>query len=155
MASTEAKKEDNPIPDIEVSLEEKLTNLIQGGWTLLPESCTIESCRCPLVRSLDGNKYCAKCEMWIFDKEKRKEKFTDLVVKGIQDLQLKDVGIIKKPRTMTIEYTLNTNTLNSLKLKLAYLSTILNETHDLNKTEAILKNIELCLRNIKMVSENL
>lgn len=157
--SSEMSETTNPThenkEEIESTLEEKLTNLIQRGWTLLPESCNLESCKCPLVRSLDGNKYCANCEMWIFDKEKKKQRFTDLVVKGVQDLQLKELGLIKKPRVLTIDYSLNGNTLNSLRIKLAYLSTILNETTDLNKTESILKNIELCLKNIKMVSENM
>lgn len=153
--STETKKEPETEPEIEASLEEKLTNLIQSGWTLLPESCSLESCRCPLVRSLDGNKYCAKCEMWIFDRDKRKQKYTDLIVRGITDLQIKELGIVKPPRMLNYGYNLNVNTLNSLKMKLAYLSSILNQTHDLNKTESILKNIELCLKTIKMVNESM
>ena len=45
--------------------------------------------------------------------------------------------------------------LNSLKTKLSYLSSILNNTVDLNKTQLILQNMELCMKNIKTINESM
>ena len=45
--------------------------------------------------------------------------------------------------------------LNSLKTKLAYLSSILNNTSDQNKTQLILQNMDLCMKNIKTINESL
>ena len=45
--------------------------------------------------------------------------------------------------------------LNSLKAKLAYLSSILNETPDMIKSQQILQNIELCLKNIRTINESM
>ena len=45
--------------------------------------------------------------------------------------------------------------INSLKVKLAYLSSVLNETKDLTKTRQILENIELCIKNIKIINESM
>jgi uncharacterized Zn finger protein (UPF0148 family) len=143
--------------EILIGLDERLADLMQMGWTLIAESCPLEKCHCPLLRSLDGNKYCVRCETWLFDKEPRKQKFTDLVVKGVQDLDIKELGLAKPARKKILDYshTVKVNILNSLKLKLAYLSSILNETTDLNKSESILRNIKLCVEDIKMINESL
>ena len=45
--------------------------------------------------------------------------------------------------------------IQSLRLKLAYLSSVLNDTTDLNKTKQILQNIELCVQDIKIINESL
>ena len=45
--------------------------------------------------------------------------------------------------------------LNSLRAKLAYLSSVLNQTKDLTKTKQILENIELCVKNIKIINESM
>ena len=104
MSSYNDKPSDEPEPQLQkegeilLGLDEKLADLMQMGWTLIAESCPLEKCHCPLLRSLDGNKYCVKCETWLFDKEPRKQKFTDLVVKGVQDLELKELGFVESPK---------------------------------------------------------
>ena len=162
MSSYNNKPSDEPEPQLQkegeilLGLDEKLSDLMQMGWTLIAESCPLEKCHCPLLRSLDGNKYCVKCETWLVDKEPRKQKFTDLVVKGVQALELKELGLAKPTRKIIdFSHTVKLNILNSLKVKLAYLSSTLNETTDLNKTQSILKNIKLCVKNIKMVNETM
>ena len=162
MSSYNDKPSDEPEPQLQkegeilLGLDEKLADLMQMGWTLIAESCPLEKCHCPLLRSLDGNKYCVKCETWLFDKESRKQKFTDLVVKGVQALELKELGLAKPTRKIIdFSHTVKLHILNSLKVKLAYLSSTLNETTDLNKTQSILKNIKLCVKNIKMVNETM
>ena len=60
--------------------DKKLSDLMKRGWIMLSESCPLESCRCPLMKSPDGQKYCVQCEMWIFDhKPVKKKKFGELV----------------------------------------------------------------------------
>ena len=138
-------------------IEQKLSNLLSLGWILLNEKCPLESCDCPLVKSLDGNKYCVKCEMWQFpDQVKAHQKYTDLVVKSNQELVLRDTSLTKIYKNRINLYIYGKETiLNSLKSKLAYLSSVLNQTKDLNKTQQILQNIKLCLKNIKTLNESL
>ena len=52
-------------------------------------------------------------------------------------------------------YNVKENILNALRIKLAYLSSILNETTDLDKTAMILKNIKLCIKDMKKVNESI
>ena len=143
--------------EILLGLDERLSDLLSMGWTLVAESCPLESCHCPLLKSPDGTLYCVRCEMWQFpDKVRKKEKFTDLVLKQNQELAIKETAIAKLPKKMTdFSYTIKTNILNSLKVKLAYLSSVLNDNTDLNKTQKILENIQLCVKNIKMINESL
>ena len=54
-----------------------------------------------------------------------------------------------------IKYTIKQNILNSLRIKLAYLSSVLNDNLDLVKTQQILNNIELCVKNIKLINESM
>ena len=138
-------------------LSHRLTDLLSMGWTLVPESCPLESCRCPLLKSPDGNLYCVRCEMWQFpNKEKKKQKYTDLVVKQSQELSIKETALAKLPKKMTdFSFTIKENMLNALRVKLAYLSSVLNDTTDLNKTKQILENIELCVKDIKIINESL
>ena len=138
-------------------LSSRLTDLLSMGWTLVPESCPLEKCRCPLLKSPDGNLYCVKCEMWQFpNKEKKKQKYTDLVVKQSQELSIKETALTKLPKKMTdFSFTIKENMLNSLRVKLAYLSSVLNDTTDLNKTKQILENIEYCVKDIKIINESL
>jgi hypothetical protein len=95
--------------------------------------------------------------MWQFpDKVRKKEKFTDLVIKQNQELAIKETAIAKLPKKMTdFSFTIKENILNSLRVKLAYLSSVLNDTNDLNKTQKILENIQLCVKDIKMINESL
>lgn len=138
-------------------IEKKLSNLLSLGWKLLEEKCPLETCDCPLLKSFDGNKYCVKCEMWQFpDQVKARQKYTDLVVKSNQELVLRDTSLSKVYKNrINIDIYGKETVLNSLKAKLAYLSSVLNQTKDLNKTQQILQNIDLCLKNIKTINESM
>ena len=57
--------------------DKKLGDLMLRGWTMLADSCI--TCRCPLMRSPDGQKYCVNCEVWVYDNKKREpKKFSEL-----------------------------------------------------------------------------
>ena len=155
-AKEEPKVTSIPKEDEEKEIEKKLSDLMNMGWTLLEENCPLESCHCPLLKSLDGNKYCVKCEMWQFpDKERSRQKYTDLVLKAHQELAIRETGLTKKYKRFNFNTFGKESLLNSLRAKLAYLSSILNETPDQNKTQQILQNIELCLKNIKTINESM
>ena len=142
--------------DQEKEIEKKLSDLMNMGWTLLEESCPLEGCHCPLLKSLDGNKYCVKCEMWQFpDKERSRQRYTDLVLKAHQELAIRETGLTKINKRFNFNAFGKQTLLNSLRAKLAYLSSILNDTLDQNKTQQILQNIDLCLKNIKTINESL
>ena len=147
----EEKKDENN------DIEKKISDLLSIGWMLLEEKCPLESCDCPLLKSFDGNKYCVKCEMWQFpDHVNARQKYTDLVVKSNQELALKETRLSKIYKNdITFGLYGRETILNSLRIKLAYLSSILNQTKDLNKTQQILQNIELCIKNIKTINESL
>ena len=149
----EAKNEQT----IDNEIEKKLSDLLTIGWTLLNEKCPLESCDCPLLKSFDGNKYCVKCEMWQFpDKVRASQKYTDLVVKSNQELSLRETRLAKIYKSsININIYGKESVLNSLRTKLAYLSSVLNQTKDLNKTQQILLNMELCLKNIKTINESM
>ena len=146
----EENKENNEI-------DKKLTELLNIGWILLEEKCPLESCDCPLLKSFDGNKYCVKCEMWQFpDQVKAKQKYKDLVVKSSQEIALKETRLAKIYPHNINEYAYAKEAiLNSLRVKLAYLSSILNQNKDQTKTHQILENIELCIKNIKIMNESM
>ena len=143
--------------DEDKMIEKKLTELLEMGWTLLEEKCPLESCDCPLLKSFDGNKYCVKCEMWQFpDQVKAKQKYTDLVVKSSQEIALRETRLAKVyPHNINFDIYGKEAILNSLRAKLAYLSSVLNQTKDLIKTKQILENIELCIKNIKIINESM
>ena len=142
--------------DEEKEIEKKLSDLMNMGWTLLEENCPLETCHCPLLKSLDGNKYCVKCEMWQFpDKVRSKQRYTDLVLKAHQELAIREMGLTKVNKRFNINMFGKEALLNSLRAKLAYLSSILNETPDMTKSQQILQNIELCLKNIRTINESM
>ena len=160
MSSTTKSEE----PEVKVSsneseekeIEKKLSDLMNMGWTLLEEKCPLESCDCPLLKSLDGNKYCVKCEMWQFpDRETTRQKYTDLVLKAHQELAKRETGLTKINKGFKYHHFGKEALLNSLRTKLIYLSSILNETPDMIKTQQILSNIDLCLKNIKTINESM
>ena len=156
--STEEPKVTSTSKEIEEKdIEKKLSDLMDMGWTLLEENCPLESCHCPLLKSLDGNKYCVKCEMWQFpDKERSRQRYTDLVLKAHQELAIRETGLMKINNKMFNFNVFGKETLiNSLKTKLAYLSSILNNTLDQNKTQQILQNMDLCMKNIKTINESM
>ncbi len=102
------------------------------------------------MRSPNGQKYCVGCEMWHFDLEAKKQKFTELVsLEGKQNIQVKPTDVQKMPKPININYQLNTNIVQSLKVKLAYLSNILNAEIDVAQTKAILDCMKLCMENIQ------
>ena len=150
MEDKEENKDDKEV-------EKKLSDLLNIGWILLNEKCPLESCDCPLLKSFDGNKYCVKCEMWQYpDQVKAKQKYTDLVVKSSQEIALRETRLAKiYPHKINMNVYGKETVINSLKVKLAYLSSILNETKDLTKTKQILENIELCIKNIKIINESM
>ena len=142
--------------DEDKMIEKKLTELLEIGWTLLEEKCPLESCNCPLLKSLDGNKYCVKCEMWQFpDKERYRQRYTDLVLKAHQELAVRETGLMKVNKRFNFDVFGKESLLNSLKTKLAYLSSILNNNLDQTKTQQILQNMDLCMKNIKTINESL
>jgi uncharacterized Zn finger protein (UPF0148 family) len=137
-----------------LDIDKKLSNLMMKGWILLADVCPIESCSCPLMKSPDGQKYCVGCEMWHFEKEKKvKQKFGELVcLQGKQNIQLKskatEVSTIPK-NNVNFGLTLNKNVVNSLELKLGYLSNLLNTESNINKTKDILECMRICMDNIQ------
>ena len=151
--NTTSQLEDNePV----LGVDKKLADLMMRGWTLLAESCPIESCGCPLMRNLDGQKYCCGCEMWHFDKDRPViQRFGELVsLKGKQNVQLtnKQHTEVSKvpPKNIDYNYTLNKSVIQSLQLKLAYLTNILNSESDLTKSKEILECIRICMDNISL-----
>ena len=157
MSTEEPQVKNTTDNEEEKFIDKKLSKLMDMGWILLEEICPLESCNCPLLKSLDGNKYCVKCEMWQFPgKEKSKQKYTDLVLKANQELVIRETGLAKinKKRFDFNSFT-KRSLLNSLKAKLAYLSSILNATYDQNKTKQILENINLCLENMKTINKDM
>ena len=149
-----SKKEEN---QEDKEIEKKLSDLLNIGWMLLQEKCPLESCDCPLLKSFDGNKYCVKCEMWQFpDQVKAKQKYTDLVVKSSQEIALRETRLAKVyPHNINFDIYGKEAILNSLRAKLAYLSSVLNQNQDLIKTKQILENMELCIKNIKSMNESM
>ena len=144
--------------EVLIGLDKRLSDLMELGWTLVAESCPLERCHCPLLKSLDGNKYCVSCEMLQFpDKQRKKEKFTDLVIKQTQEIEtFHETALTKISKNkINFQYTIKQNILNSLRIKLAYLSSVLNDNLDLVKTQQILNNIELCVKNIKLINESM
>ena len=155
-AKEEPKVSNTSKEDEEKEIEKKLSDLMSMGWTLLEESCPLESCSCPLLKSLDGNKYCVKCEMWQFpDKERSRQRYTDLVLKAHQELALRETGLTKLRKPFNFNVFGKESILNSLRAKLAYLSSVLNKTADLTKTQQILQNMDLCMKNIKTINESM
>ena len=142
--------------DEEKQIENKLSDLMNVGWMLLEENCPLESCHCPLLKSLDGNKYCVKCEIWQFpDKVTTKQRYTDLVLRAHQELAIRETRLTNINKRFNFNMFGKEALLNSLRAKLAYLSSILNETPDMIKSQQILQNIELCLKNIKTINESM
>ena len=119
------------------------------GWTMLAESCPIESCRCPLMRSPDGQKYCCNCEMWQFDNKKReKKKFTEIVpLKNQQNIAIKHMEVMK-PIQNKITYQ-NDSIENVLNNKLKYLAERINNENDIRNLEELMKAFNNLIDTIK------
>ena len=139
----------NDDEDLFKGIDKKLSDLMLRGWTMLAESCPIESCRCPLMRSPDGQKYCCNCEMWQFDNKKReKKKFTEIVpLKNQQNLAIKHMEIMK-PIQNKITY-LNDSIENVLSNKLKYLAERINNENDIRNLEELMKAFNNLIDTIK------
>ena len=48
------EKEINEQEELDKQIEKKLGDLLLRGWTMLAESCPLESCKVPLMKSPDG-----------------------------------------------------------------------------------------------------
>jgi hypothetical protein len=99
--------------------------------------------------------------MWHFDKDKKeKMKFGELVsMKGKQNVQIKEnpqehTEISKLPKTIDFNMNLNKTVIQSLQLKLAYLSSLLNTESDVTKTKETLECIRICMENIQTAKSN-
>ena len=132
-------------------VDKKLGDLMLRGWTMLAESCPLESCRCPLMRSLDGQKYCVNCEMWQFDNKKReKKKFTDLVpMQGKQVLQVKHTELIKPKQFDSIPIVPEKSVEELLNEKLQILAKRIYDETDLKKIDEISKVMEKIMNLIE------
>ena len=130
-------------------IDKKLSDLMLRGWTMLAESCPIESCRCPLMRSPDGQKYCCNCEMWQFDNKKReKKKFTEIVpLKNQQNIAIKHMEVMK-PIQNKITYQ-NDSIENVLNNKLKYLAERINNENDIRNLEELMKAFNNLIDTIK------
>ena len=130
-------------------IDKKLSDLMLRGWTMLAESCPIESCRCPLMRSPDGQKYCCNCEMWQFDNKKReKKKFTEIVpLKNQQNIAIKHMEVMK-PIQNKITYQ-NDSIENVLSNKLKYLAERINNENDIRNLEELMKAFNNLIDTIK------
>ena len=139
----------NDDEDLFKGIDKKLSDLMLRGWTMLAESCPIESCRCPLMRSPDGQKYCCNCEMWQFDNKKReKKKFTEIVpLKNQQNLAIKHMEVMK-PIQNKITYQ-NDSIENVLSNKLKYLAERINNENDIRNLEELMKAFNNLIDTIK------
>ena len=138
----EKKKEEENFEGV----EKKLSDLLLRGWTMLADSCPLESCRVPLMRSPDGQKYCVNCEMWQFDNKKRKEKkFNELVpLKGKQEIEIKHTELTNPKKKIIYHDSIET----ILNDKLKYLANRLNNESDLRNIEEIMKAMNLMMDTI-------
>ena len=72
----------------EVSVDKKLANLLLLGWTMLADTCPVETCKCPLMRSLDGKKYCCGCEAWENSAKIEKQEFKEIASNNIRKTKI-------------------------------------------------------------------
>lgn len=106
------------------------------------------------MRNFDGQKYCVGCESWHFDHERpKKQRFGELVsLSGKQNIQLKNkitTEVQKLPKNLDTKFTLSSNVITSLKVKLAYLTSELNSITDLDDSLKLLNCIKVCIEDIE------
>ena len=142
-------------PKKEKTTEEKLGDLLMKGWIILAESCFAETCNTPLMKNpMDGNKYCCGCEMWVSEKTRTKQTFTELVsLDGKQTLQLKnqksEVSTI--PKKIDINPNVNISVTTTLQNKLYFFTNQLNNETDLGKCKELLDCID---KSIYLIRES-
>lgn len=137
--------------DLFKGVDKKLGDLMLRGWTMLADSCPLPSCRCPLMRSPDGQKYCVNCEMWQFDNKKReKKKFTDLVpLQGKQSLQVKHTEVIKPVNKSAKSW----NVQETLKEKIEEIAGKIKEEQNYDKIQKGLQTINMLLDTIEKIEK--
>lgn len=136
--------------EIYEGVNKRLSDLMQRGWIMLAESCPLESCRCPLMRSPDGQKYCCGCEMWQFDnKPRQKKKFGEVILyKGFHQNQENTTQVSKQLNKDKL-FNLSSPVLQTLNMKLSYLNQkLMNET-DLHMIKVIVKDMNLIMDAIQ------
>ena len=146
--------------------DKKLGELMLRGWTLLGDTCPEGTCRCPLMKSPDGQKYCVNCEVWVYkDNKKEPKKYEELfssrniplnINKIKQEKKIKEENIIKekeKDKKIIIqkinEDKNNESVIDILNNKLKKLSNELNNEDDIKKCEEIVKLMEQILSLIE------
>jgi hypothetical protein len=110
------------------------------------------------MRNPNGQKYCVNCEMWHFEHERpKKQKFGEITkFQGKTQTTHNELQKVL-PKKEFQHYNINQTILQSLQVKLAYLSNELNNETDVGKTKDILECIKMCLENIntlKTLSNN-
>ena len=137
--------------------DKKLGDLMLRGWTMLADSCSVSNCKCPLMRSPDGQKYCVNCETWIYpNKNPEPKKFDELFSKNKEKKNLnekKENKEIKKEEKKEekkkekkeekeekiIEINKDDNINDLIEKKLKKLAIQLNEENDINKCKDIVQ----------------
>jgi hypothetical protein len=156
--STEIPKEsvnENNGGETEHTTWEKIEGMLNLGWILLPESCSIPTCQTPLLQSSNGDKYCVGCEAWYFDRQRpQKQKLGELIPisslkREIQLIKNSDKQI-QKSNKYGFDYVINQTTLQCLQTKLYFLISLLNTQSDITQIKEILDTIKICLENIKL-----
>ena len=137
--------------------DKKLGELLLRGWTMLADSCVISNCRCPLMRSPDGQKYCVNCETWLYpNKNPEPKKFNELFSsKGQIKQEKKKIEEEKKEgkkieekkekekeekiEKKEIKINNDKSVVELIENKLNILGRQLNEENDINKCEKIIE----------------
>jgi uncharacterized Zn finger protein (UPF0148 family) len=142
----------------EKSIETKLGELMMQGWTMLNESCFMESCSTPLMRdNVTKQVYCVGCEAWVFSQERKahKCKFTELVsLEGKRNLSVIQNGEVSK---LSKPLHLGGNSFGFreiLENKLMTLAKWLQSETDINKCNATLEAIEKTMKLLKDIPKS-
>ena len=145
----------------EVSVDKKLANLLLLGWTMLADTCPVETCKCPLMRSLDGKKYCCGCEAWEnsakIEKQEIKEIASNNKKKKKIEKEQQPKEIVKEEEKKEIIVTkkenVNEKVIKVLKKKLDYLTERLDKETDISLIDQLTKSIMLNMDAIKKYEE--
>ena len=145
----------------EVSVDKKLANLLLLGWTMLADTCPVETCKCPLMRSLDGKKYCCGCEAWENSAKIEKQEFKEIASNNIRKTKIEKEQqpkeIVKeeekKEMIVTKKENVNEKVIKVLKKKLDYLTERLDKETDISLIDQLTKSIMLNMDAIKKYEE--
>ena len=145
----------------EVSVDKELANLLLLGWTMLADTCPVETCKCPLMRSLDGKKYCCGCEAWENSAKIEKQEFKEIASNNIRKTKIEKEQqpkeIVKEEEKKEIIVTkkenVNEKVIKVLKKKLDYLTERLDKETDISLIDQLTKSIMLNMDAIKKYEE--